>query len=44
MKKITARVLALAAIVALTLVSSFATPRMACCKNPSMPCCHFQHK
>jgi hypothetical protein len=55
MKKITARVLALATIVALSLVSSYATPNMACCtnpgnpnmaccKNPAMPCCHFQHK
>ena len=55
LKNFTARVLGLATIVALTLVSSFATPRMACCtnlgnphmaccKNPAMPCCHFQHK
>jgi hypothetical protein len=52
MKNITARVLGLAAIVALSLASSFATPNMACCKNaamaccknPAMPCCHFNHK
>jgi hypothetical protein len=52
MKTITARVLGLAAIVALSLVSSFADPSMACCKNAAMPCCknplmrccHFNHK
>ena len=53
MKNITARIFGLAAIVALTLVSSFATPGMACCLNPGNPsmaccahnsgmaCCHF---
>ena len=55
MKTITARLLGLAAIVALSLVSSFATPNMeccrnpgnpgmACCKNPRMRCCHFNRQ
>jgi hypothetical protein len=55
MKNTTVRILGLVALLALTLVSSSATPRMACCtnpgnpdmaccKNPAMPCCHFQHK
>jgi len=55
MKNITARVLSLAIFLGLSLGTSFATPRMACCtnpgnpgmaccNNPAMPCCHFLRK
>jgi hypothetical protein len=41
MRKITARVFALTAVLALGLGSSFQGPpvQMACCKNPGMHCC-----
>jgi len=45
MKNITVRALGLAAIVALSLASSFADPGMACCFNPGNPkmACCFNH-
>jgi len=54
MNKITAGVLSLAALLALTLGTSFASPSMACCTHgqqmaccthgQQMACCHFSHK
>jgi hypothetical protein len=39
MKKITARVLSLVALLALALGTAFASHDMACCKQPAMNCC-----